>query len=100
MPHNMWIFFKGEIVKIVPELSSSAQFRLSTIKRANLVPMLSKWVRSRPYAELAILSSLAADGAVHRGMPTQHKDENKPICIVQGLNLHFDSWETKLSRVR
>ena len=32
------------------------------------------------------LSLLVTDEAVHRGMPTQHKDENRLICVVQELN--------------
>ena len=37
----------------------------------------------------AILSWLINDEAVHHGVPTQHKDENEPICTIQGLNWTF-----------
>ena len=33
----------------------------------------------------ATLNWPVADEAVLRDMPTQHKDENELICIVQGL---------------
>ena len=35
------------------------------------------------------LSWVVTDEAVHHGVPTQHKDENISICIVQGLNWIF-----------
>ena len=44
--------YLGEIVKIVPKLSSLAPFCPSIIKNANLIPTLYKCIRFRLYAEL------------------------------------------------
>ena len=60
--------FYGKIAKIILNLSSSAQFHPSTIKRVNLVPKLYKWVHFHSYAGLACHGGLPRRWRVSLGL--------------------------------
>ena len=78
--HYEWALIYGHMVIIHYEVSKGKMdISLREMSRCKMDISLQD----------ATLSWLVADEAVHRGVPTQHKDESRLICIVQGLNWPF-----------